>query len=149
MGFGTCCCLGTGPPPLEGRGGLLPSHPTPLVSGLHVPQNSPCSLDSRSEGDGPGQCIHSTGPGAEQVLWEPSHLQVLPSTHPSPHLAGLTVTVPRGPAPSRPRALFIWHSASCALLPVPLPRLYKAGLRGSLVGCHLWGRTESDTTEAT
>ena len=21
--------------------------------------------------------------------------------------------------------------------------------RGSLVGCHLWGRTESDTTEAT
>ena len=29
----------------------------------------------------------------------------------------------------------------------PLPG--ESQLRGSLVGCHLWGRTESDTTEAT
>ena len=31
--------------------------------------------------------------------------------------------------------------------PVFLPRESQG--RGSLVGCHLWGRTESDTTEAT
>ena len=31
--------------------------------------------------------------------------------------------------------------------PVFLPGEYQG--RGSLVGCHLWGRTESDTTEAT
>ena len=30
--------------------------------------------------------------------------------------------------------------------PVFLPGEYQG--RGSLVGCHLWGRTESDTTEA-
>ena len=31
--------------------------------------------------------------------------------------------------------------------PVFLPGEFQG--RGSLVGCHLWGRTESDTTEAT
>ena len=31
--------------------------------------------------------------------------------------------------------------------PVFLPREFQG--RGSLVGCHLWGHTESDTTEAT
>ena len=31
--------------------------------------------------------------------------------------------------------------------PVFLPRESQG--QGSLVGCHLWGRTESDTTEAT
>ena len=31
--------------------------------------------------------------------------------------------------------------------PVLLPR--ESQERGSLVGCHLWGRTEPDTTEAT
>ena len=35
-----------------------------------------------------------------------------------------------------------WHPT-----PVFLPRESQG--RGSLVGCHLWGRTESDTTEAT
>ena len=34
-----------------------------------------------------------------------------------------------------------------ATTPVFLPG--EAQGRGSLVGCHLWGRTESDTTEAT
>ena len=32
-------------------------------------------------------------------------------------------------------------------IPVFLPGEYQ--VRGSLVGCRLWGRTESDTTEAT
>ena len=35
-----------------------------------------------------------------------------------------------------------WHPT-----PVLLPGESQG--RGSLVGCHLWGRTESDTTEAT
>ena len=35
-----------------------------------------------------------------------------------------------------------WHPT-----PVLLPEKSKG--RGSLVGCRLWGRTESDTTEAT
>ena len=30
-----------------------------------------------------------------------------------------------------------------------MPRVGESQGRGSLVGCHLWGRTESDTTEAT
>ena len=33
--------------------------------------------------------------------------------------------------------------------PTPVFLLGKSQGRGSLVGCHLWGRTESDTTEAT
>ena len=33
--------------------------------------------------------------------------------------------------------------------PTPLFLLGESQGRGSLVGCHLWGRTESDTTEAT
>ena len=33
--------------------------------------------------------------------------------------------------------------------PTPVFLLGESQGRGSLVGCHLWGRTESDTTEAT
>ena len=33
------------------------------------------------------------------------------------------------------------------LIPVSLPRESQG--QGSMIGCHLWGRTESDTTEAT
>ena len=36
-------------------------------------------------------------------------------------------------------------AASCLPTPVPLPGESQG--RGSLVGCHLWGRTESDMTE--
>ena len=35
-----------------------------------------------------------------------------------------------------------WH-------PTPVPLSGESQGHGSLVGCHLWGRTESDTTEAT
>ena len=33
--------------------------------------------------------------------------------------------------------------------PTPVFLLGESQGRGSLAGCHLWGRTESDTTEAT
>ena len=33
--------------------------------------------------------------------------------------------------------------------PTPVVLLGESQGRGSLVGCHLWGRTESDTTEVT
>lgn len=130
MGFGTCCCLGTGP---AGQA-LLPSHPTPLLSGLQGPQSSPRSLDStRSEGDGLGQCIEGTGPGVEQVLCEPSHLQAFPSIHSSPQLAGLTVTVPRDPSTQPSTCTLHPHLALCALSAVPPPPLCKAGLVRGLV----------------
>ena len=34
-------------------------------------------------------------------------------------------------------------------LPTPVFLLGESQGRGSLVGCHLWGHTESDTTEVT
>ena len=44
---------------------------------------------------------------------------------------------------------FHFHALAKEMQPTPvfLPRESQG--RGSLVGCHLWGRTESDTTEMT
>ena len=40
-------------------------------------------------------------------------------------------------------------SVSCIGKPTSVFLPGESQARGSLVGCHLWGRTESDTTEAT
>ena len=54
--------------------------------------------------------------------------------------------------PLKSKILFLWNYAlfmekEMQATPVFLPG--ESQERGSLVGCRLWGRTESDTTEAT
>ena len=44
---------------------------------------------------------------------------------------------------------FHFHALEKALAPTPVFLPGESHGRGSLVGCRLWGRTESDTTEAT
>ena len=46
-------------------------------------------------------------------------------------------------------SLFIFLQWRRQWQPTPLFLPGESQGRGSLVGCHLWGRTESDTTEAT
>ena len=42
-----------------------------------------------------------------------------------------------------------WSTVEKAVAPTPVLLAGEPQGRGSLVGCRLWGRTESDTTEAT
>ena len=44
---------------------------------------------------------------------------------------------------------FHFHALEKEIAPTPVFLPGESQGRGSLVGCHLWGRTESDTTEAT
>ena len=44
---------------------------------------------------------------------------------------------------------FHFHALEKEMQPTPVFLPGESQGRGSLVGCHLWGRTESDTTEAT
>ena len=44
---------------------------------------------------------------------------------------------------------FHFHVLEKEMAPTPVFLPGESQGRGSLVGCHLWGRTESDTTEAT
>ena len=44
---------------------------------------------------------------------------------------------------------FHFHALEKEMEPTPVFLPGESQGRGSLVGCHLWGRTESDTTEVT
>ena len=44
---------------------------------------------------------------------------------------------------------FHFHALEKEMQPTPVFLPGESQERGSLVGCHLWGRRESDTTEAT
>ena len=44
---------------------------------------------------------------------------------------------------------FHFHALEKEMQPTPVFLPGESQGRGSLVGCHLWGRTESDTTKAT
>ena len=44
---------------------------------------------------------------------------------------------------------FHFHALEKEMQPTPVFLPGESQGRGRLVGCHLWGRTESDTTEAT
>ena len=44
---------------------------------------------------------------------------------------------------------FHFHALEKAMAPHSSTLAWRIPGRGSLVGCHLWGHTESDTTEAT
>ena len=44
---------------------------------------------------------------------------------------------------------FHFHALEMEMQPTPVFLPEESQGRGSLVGCHLWGRTESDMTEAT
>ena len=44
---------------------------------------------------------------------------------------------------------FHFHALEKEMAPTPVFLPGESQERGSLVGCRLWGRTESDTTEAT
>ena len=44
---------------------------------------------------------------------------------------------------------FLFHALEKEMQPTPVFLPGESQGRGSLVGCHLWGHTESDTTEAT
>ena len=59
-----------------------------------------------------------------------------------------------GVTKSRPRLsdftfTFHLHALEKEMAPTPVFLLGESQGRGSLVGCHLWGRAELDTTEAT
>ena len=45
--------------------------------------------------------------------------------------------------------IFHFHALKKEMQPTPVFLPGESQGRGSLVGCHLWGRTESDTTEVT
>ena len=82
----------------------------------------------------------------------------------TPHSSTLAWKIPWTEEPGRLQfmgSLRVWHywATSFSLFtfmhwsrkwqPTPVFLLGESQGRGSLVGCHLWGRTESDTTEAT
>ena len=89
---------------------------------------------------------------------------VFPEKAMAPHSSTLAWKIPWTEEPGRlqsMRSLRVWHDWATSLwlftfmhwrrkwqpTPVFLPGESQGW--GSLVGCHLWGRTESDTTEAT
>ena len=67
---------------------------------------------------------------------EPGRLQSMRSRRVGHLLSGFTFT-------------FHFHALEKKWQPTPLFLPGESQGRGSLVGCYLWGRTESDTTEAT
>ena len=84
--------------------------------------------------------------------------------HVAPHSSTLAWKIPWTEEPGRlqsMRSLRVRHEMSDFTLtfhfmhwrrkwqPTPVFLPGESQGRGSLVGCHLWGRTESDTTEAT
>ena len=79
-----------------------------------------------------------SGTLAWKIPWteKPGRLQSLGSLRVKTRLSDFTFT-------------FHFHALEKAMAPTPvfLPGEFQG--RGSLVGCRLWGRTESDTTEAT
>ena len=82
----------------------------------------------------------------------------------APHSSTLAWKIPRTEEPDRLQAmgsLKVGHDSVISLSlitfihwrrkwqPTPVFLPGESQGQGSLVGCHLWGRTESDTTEAT
>ena len=74
---------------------------------------------------------------AWKIPWteEPGRLQSMGSLSPT-RLSNFTFT-------------FHFHALEKEMQPTPVFLPGESQGRGSLVGCHLWGHAESDTTEAT
>ena len=74
---------------------------------------------------------------AWKIPWtgKPGRLQSMGSLSPT-QLSNFTFT-------------FHFHALEKEMQPTPVFLPGESQGRGSLVGCHLWGRTESDTTKAT
>ena len=73
----------------------------------------------------------------------------------APHSSTLTWKIPWTEAPGRLTQLsdftftFHFHALEKEMATHSSVLAWRIQGRGSLVGCHLWGRTELDTTEAT